>query len=66
MEFSIALSGSQDIEVEGDISAIINILCRVLGLERYFNLYRSRRISTKSNIISIPEEQQQEDQQQEE
>ena len=66
MEFSIALGGSQDIGVEGDISAIINILRRVLGFERYFDPYRSRRNSKKSNISSIPEEQQQEDQQQEE
>ena len=66
MEFSIALGGSQDIGAEGDISAIINILRQVLGLDRYFDLCRSRRSSRKSNIISIPEEQQQEDQQQEE
>ena len=58
MEFSIALGGSQDIGVEGDISAIINILSQFLGLEGYFDLYRSRVSSRKSNSNSILEEQQ--------
>ena len=55
MEFSIALGDSrQDIGVEGDIYAIINILRRVLGLEMYFDLYRSRRSNRKSQHHQHP------------